>query len=65
VSEPIEHDMQDEMELANFIILRRINDVLMLLLKNTNPQDADAIAKMHEQGIFISPPPAWQPGTDE
>lgn len=62
MSEPIEHNIEDEMEIANFIVLRRINDVLMLLLREANPQMADQIAQMHEQGIFITPPPAWRPG---
>lgn len=52
-----EHNLEDEIHMANYIMLRRINDVLMLLLRNVNEEDADVLAKMHEEGIFASPDP--------
>lgn len=65
MTEPIEHNIEDEFELANHILLRRINDVLMLLLRNANPEEADQLANLHTAGIFISPPLAYAPGEDE
>lgn len=64
MTERIEHDAEREVQMASFILLRRINDVLLLILKNINEEDADLIANMHEQGIFASPPPTWRPGSD-
>jgi hypothetical protein len=64
MSEPIEHDIKEEFDAANYIMLHRINDVLMFLLKNVNETDADMLAKLHEEGIFVTPPPAWKPGEE-
>lgn len=63
-NEPVEHNIEDEFEVANFIVLRRINDVLMFLLRDVNPDAANHLASLHEQGIFVTPPPAWRPGED-
>lgn len=64
MTEPVEHNVVDELGVANYIVLRRINDLLMTILNNINPEDADALANLHEQGIFVSPPPAWRPGSE-
>lgn len=52
------------MEVANFIMLRRINDVLMFLLRDVDEDAANHLASLHERGIFVTPPPAWRPGED-
>lgn len=60
----IEHDIDQEVHMANYIMLRRINDVLMLLLRNVNEEDADTLATMHEEGIFATPNPAFRQDSD-
>lgn len=64
MTEPVEHNIEDEMGVANFIMLRRINDVLMFLLRDVDEDAANHLASLHEQGIFVTPPPAWRPGED-
>lgn len=46
------------------ILLSRIYDVLLLLLKNQNPADAKMIESMHTAGIPLGPDPSWA-GSDE
>lgn len=65
MSQPIEHDALDELGVANFITTRRIYDVLMGIYKNINEEEANTLAGLHEQGIFITSPPAWMPGEEE
>lgn len=62
--EAIEHNVEDELGVANFITLRRIYDVLMGIYSNINEEEAGKLAGLHQQGIFITPPPAWRPGSD-
>ncbi len=65
MSDAIEHDIEDEYEVVNFIMLRRLNDTMMFLLREMNPEAANHLAGLHEKGIFVSPPPAWNPGEDQ
>ena len=46
--------------IVHSIILWRIYDVLLLLLRETNPEVAGKVAEMHEQGLFVGPNPAYK-----
>lgn len=48
-------------EIVNTIILWRIYDVLMLLLSVQDKQSALNLTKMHENGEFLGPNPAFRP----
>ena len=61
----MENDEIKEILMANHIMLRRLNDVLMLMLKNINEDDANVLAEMHEEGVFASPDPIWRPNGNE
>jgi len=61
---PIEHEIDEDWNTVNFIMLRRLNDVMMYVLREMNPDAANQLASLHEQGIFVSPRPAWKPGED-
>lgn len=61
----IEHDASQEILTAQYITLRRINDILALLLRNINPDDADGLMTMHEEGIFLTPDPRYKVIVDE
>lgn len=45
----------------NSIILWRIYDVLVLLLGAQSPASAKSITKLHEEGGFLGPNPAYRP----
>lgn len=60
-----EHNIEDEFELVNFITLRRIYDVLAGIYASIDGEAADRLMTLHEQGIFITPPPAYRPGEDD
>ena len=49
----------NEMLTAMYITQRRIYDVLARLLANINPEDADILMQMHEQGIFATSDPTY------
>lgn len=55
--------MKEEIDLgdllmASYIIQRRLYDVTMRLLANTNPQDAEILLQLHTEGLFATPEPA-------
>jgi len=56
----VEHDLEDELDMANFVTLRRIYDVLMGIYSNVNPGEAESLVKLHADGIFVTPPPAFR-----
>lgn len=50
---------QPDYQMANFIQLAHIYDVLMALLMEQNPETGTAILELHHQGNIIGPNPAW------
>lgn len=54
----INHAIEDNLQIVNFITLRRIYDVLLGIYSNINPGEADALANLHQDGFFASPDPA-------
>lgn len=55
-TEETAHSAFEELDVANHITLVRIYDVMIALLRNVNPTEADALVRLHEQGEFLSPP---------
>lgn len=54
----IEHAIEDQIHVVNFITLRRIYDVLLGIYSNINAGEADSLARLHQEGYFASPDPA-------
>lgn len=52
------HDVEDDYQLVNYIMMRRMYDVLLGIYSNINPAEADSLARLHEDGMFASPEPA-------
>lgn len=52
--------LEENVDIANTIILWRIYDVLMGLYSNINPDEAKKLVKLHEEGTFVTPPPAYR-----
>jgi len=57
--EDVKHDLFENLDAANHIVLSRIYDVMHLILKNINPEDALFINKLHAAGHILAPPPAY------
>lgn len=53
--------VEENLELVTFIQLTRLYDVSLAILQELNAEKAATIHQMHEQGDFISPPPALAP----
>lgn len=53
------HDLFEELDAASHVTLLRIYDVMHLILKNINPDDALMINKLHEAGHILAPPTAY------
>lgn len=56
--EEVNHAIEDQIHVVNFITLRRIYDVLLGIYSNINPEEADSLAHLHQEGYFASPDPA-------
>lgn len=54
----IQHDVQEDINLVNYIMLRRVYDVLLGIYSNINPNEANSLARLHEDGAFASPEPS-------
>lgn len=60
-----EHDLENEIHVVNYITLRRIYDVLLGIYSNINPDEADSMARLHEEGLFASPEPMITLGSED
>lgn len=65
MTEPVEHAIEDEIHLVNYITLRRIYDVLLGIYSNINPGEANSLAQLHQGGFFASPEPAYTEVRDD
>lgn len=63
--EPTKEYVEDNSAVVNSIILWRIYDVMLLLLREANPEVAGKLAEMHEQGLFAGPLPAYKEPKNE
>lgn len=62
MTEPVKEEIDAESTaFINSILLWRIYDVLILLLGAQNPELAKHITKMHQEGEFLGPNPAYRP----
>lgn len=52
-------NIEANLSLVNTVTLMRIYDVLLGMYSNINPEEADALVKLHEAGDFAGPNPAW------
>lgn len=55
----IEHDGNKEIHFVNYVMLRRIYDVLLGIYSNINPAEANSLAQLHDGGYFASPEPSY------
>ena len=55
-------NIEDNTDAVNSIMLWRIYDVLLGIYSNVNPEEAQNLVKLHEDGIFVTPPPAYREG---
>lgn len=61
----VEHDLEDNYPEASFIMQWRIYDVLMAIYSNMNEEEASKLVQLHDQGIFVTPPPSYRLGDDD
>lgn len=54
----VQHSADEFPEVVNYIVLSRIYDALIVLLRNINPEEAEALVEAHEKGLLLAPPPA-------
>jgi hypothetical protein len=65
MSDPAEN-IEDAQGVVQTIMLWRIYDVLLLLLRQTNRPMADQLVEIHEKGEFVGPNPSYvQRGSDD
>lgn len=54
-----EERTSQDADVFNNIMSWRIYDALTLILRNLNPDEADAMVATHERGLFITDPPRY------
>lgn len=59
--EEVNHEISgtEEILTASLIVQTRIYDALIVLLRNINPSEAEALVSAHGRGILLAPPPAF------
>lgn len=50
---------------VQLIILQRIYDVNLAFLATVNPEKAEELYSMHEQGLYVAPPPSIRLDDDD
>lgn len=60
-----QHNIEESFDIVNYITLRRIYDVLLGIYSNINPDEADSMARLHEEGLFASPEPTITLGAED
>jgi hypothetical protein len=65
MTDPIKHDIEDNAEVVNTILLWRIYDVLSLLLLHADPVDWERLMQAHAHGAFITPQISMTVGTED
>lgn len=56
--------IDDAAEVVQTIVLWRIYDVLLLILREQNKPLADQLVEIHERGEFVGPNPSYVENTD-
>jgi hypothetical protein len=57
--EELKHEVEDNLALVNYVVSMRIYDVLIAVLRNLNPNEAEALVEAHSRGILLAPPPSY------
>lgn len=68
MTEPIKHNIDEDIKDmlgAIYITNRRIYDVLARMLHSLDSDEANALIDLHDQGVFITPPPRYMIGDDD
>lgn len=55
-------NLEDNLDMVNYIMLHRIYDLLTLISnKLVGPEDTSKMVQYHEQGFLLGPTPAFTP----
>lgn len=59
-------NLEDNLEMVNYIMLSRIYDVLVLIAnKVVGSEDVAKLVEYHDQGFILGPNPSYTPQSDE
>lgn len=65
-NEKTEQNLEENLEMVNYIMLHRIYDVLTLIAnKLANPEDVSKMIQYHNDGYLLGPVPSFTSGTEE
>lgn len=59
-------NLEDNLDMVNYIMLHRIYDLLTIIAnKLVGPEDTSKLIQYHEQGFLLGPTPAYSPQESE
>jgi hypothetical protein len=61
-----QQNLEDNLEMVNYIMLHRIYDVLTLIAnKIVGPEDVSKMVSYHDQGFLLGPAPSYTPQAED
>jgi hypothetical protein len=61
-----QQNLEDNLEMVNYIMLHRIYDVLTLIAnKIVGPEDVSKMVSYHDQGFLLGPTPSYTPQAED
>ncbi len=58
-------NLEDNLEMASYIMMHRIYDILTLIATKLNPEDTAKMVNYHEQGYLLGPLPSYLSDEEE
>jgi hypothetical protein len=55
------NNLEDNLDMVNYIMLHRIYDLLTLISSKMAPEDTAKMIQYHEEGYLLGPIPSYRP----
>jgi hypothetical protein len=55
------NNLEDNLDMVNYIMLHRIYDLLTLISSKMAPEDTAKMIQYHEEGYLLGPVPSYRP----
>lgn len=55
----MENNLEENLDMASYIMLHRIYDMLTIIATKLNPEDTAKMVGYHEQGYLLGPLPSY------
>lgn len=59
------NSLEDNLDMASYIMLHRIYDLLTLISSKMAPEETAKMVQYHEDGYLLGPTPSYRPAEEE